>query len=77
VLKPGGRLRFYEHVRSPRPLVGVMQDLVTPVWSRFAGGCHLNRDTAATIRAAGFTITELDRFPLAGVTHVVGTAPCA
>jgi len=74
VLKPGGTLRFYEHVRSPKPLVGAMQDLVTPVWSRFAGGCHLNRDTAATIRGVGFEITEMDRFPLAGVTHVVGTA---
>jgi hypothetical protein len=28
---------------------------------RFAGGCHLARDIAALITAAGFEITELDR----------------
>lgn len=73
-LKPHGELRFYEHVRSPRPLAAAAQDLITPVWSRFAGGCHLNRDTAATIRRARFEITEIERFSLAGVTHILGTA---
>jgi ubiquinone/menaquinone biosynthesis C-methylase UbiE len=74
VVRPGGTIRFYEHVRSPRPAVGAVQDVVTPVWSAGAGGCHLNRDTIATIRAAGFEITALDRFTFAGVTHVLGTA---
>lgn len=74
VVKPGGVVRFYEHVRSPRAAVGVLQDAVTPVWSFFAGGCHLNRDTTATIDAAGFEVTELDQFAFAGVTHVLGTA---
>jgi ubiquinone/menaquinone biosynthesis C-methylase UbiE len=74
VVRPGGTIRFYEHVRSPRPAVGAVQDVVTPVWSAGAGGCHLNRDTTAMIRAAGFEITDLDRFAFAGVTHVLGTA---
>ena len=56
VLRPGGQLRFYEHVRSQRALLGLLEDLVTPVWSRAAGGCHLNRDLTASIRAAGFAI---------------------
>lgn len=74
VLKPGGLVRFYEHVRSPRPAVGALQDAITPVWSRFAGGCHLNRDATAALEASGFEVTDMDRFGFAGVTHVLGTA---
>jgi ubiquinone/menaquinone biosynthesis C-methylase UbiE len=73
VLKPGGELRFYEHVRSPRPLLGRAEDLIAPVWSRVAGGCHPNRDTAAAIRAAGFTVERCERIPF-GLTHILGSA---
>jgi SAM-dependent methyltransferase len=37
VLKHDGELRFYEHVRSRRSLVGLIQDVITPLWSRAAG----------------------------------------
>lgn len=74
VVRPGGMIRFYEHVRSPKPIIGVIEDVVTPAWSVFAGGCHLNRDAPAMIQGAGFEIIELARFPFAGVTHVLGTA---
>ncbi|MDX3241567.1 class I SAM-dependent methyltransferase [Streptomyces sp. ME18-1-4] len=80
VLRPGGELRFYEHVRSPRRWAGRLEDAITPLWSRAAGGCHPNRDTEAAIRAAGFTMTDIDRFgfspsPFMPKTlHIVGTA---
>jgi ubiquinone/menaquinone biosynthesis C-methylase UbiE len=80
VLRPGGELRFFEHVRSANPLVGGFQDLITPLWSVGGAGCHLNRDTAAAIADAGFEIEELDRFayaPLAMVpkhAHILGRA---
>ncbi len=80
VIKPGGELRFFEHVRSASALIGIFQDLVTPAWSRARGGCRLNRDTAAGIAAAGFQIERLDRFsyrPLQVVpahAHILGTA---
>jgi ubiquinone/menaquinone biosynthesis C-methylase UbiE len=61
VLRPGGQLRFLEHVRSSVSWLGRAQDVLTPLWSRVGGGCHLNRDTAEAIRAAGFTIEQLDR----------------
>jgi SAM-dependent methyltransferase len=73
VLRPGGELRFYEHVRSSRTLVGVIQDAFTPLWSRAAGGCHPNRDTLASIGAAGFVVDELSQFPF-GLPHVIGRA---
>jgi len=80
VLKPGGQLRFFEHVRSSSPLIGVFQDVITPVWGAIGGGCHLNRDSRAAIEAAGFEIDELDRFgyaPLKFVpahAHILGRA---
>jgi ubiquinone/menaquinone biosynthesis C-methylase UbiE len=80
VLRPGGELRFFEHVRSASPLAAAFQDLLTPLWARAGGGCHLNRDMAADISAAGFQIEELDRFsyrPLQFIpaqSHILGTA---
>ncbi len=38
VLKPGGRLHFLEHVRSEAPGWARLQDLLTPVCERVAGG---------------------------------------
>ena len=80
ILKPGGELRFFEHVRSRTPVLGVFQDVITPLWSAIGGGCHLNRDSRAAIEAAGFEFDELDRFayrPLKFVpahAHILGRA---
>jgi ubiquinone/menaquinone biosynthesis C-methylase UbiE len=30
ILKPGGELRFFEHVRSATPVIGAFQDLIPP-----------------------------------------------
>lgn len=54
VLKPGGQLLMFEHVRSNVPMVGLMLDALTYV-SRLLGP-DLNRDTAANVRRAGFQI---------------------
>ncbi|MEZ0074208.1 class I SAM-dependent methyltransferase [Planotetraspora sp. GP83] len=63
VLVPGGQLRFLEHVRADTPgRVRVQRLLDATVWPRLAGGCHTGRDSAAEIRAAGFTIEKLERF---------------
>jgi ubiquinone/menaquinone biosynthesis C-methylase UbiE len=62
VLRPGGELRFYEHVVAETPRFAKTQRLVDPIWTRMAGGCHLDRDTAAAIAAAGFEIEQLRHF---------------
>jgi ubiquinone/menaquinone biosynthesis C-methylase UbiE len=79
VLRPGGRLFFFEHVRSERAVLARLEDLISPLWSRVAGGCHLNRDLAAAIGAAGFRITSIERFGHRPVrfgpeAHILGTA---
>lgn len=80
VLKPGGELRFFEHVRSNNAVFGLLEDTITPVWSRIGGGCHPNRDTTTTIEASGFAIDEVDRFYYAPLrfypkhAHILGRA---
>ena len=61
VLAPGGRLRFIEHEGGGR-LAGRAQDAVTPLVRHFAAGCRPNRDTLATMRAAGFAVSEVHTF---------------
>jgi SAM-dependent methyltransferase len=58
VLRPGGQLRLVEHIRSPDAFVAGLQMRMTPLWRRLAGNCHLDRDTLAALRAAGFVIEE-------------------
>ena len=77
VLKPSGRLLLLEHVRLEHPLWGRLQDVVTPVWKRLAGGCHPNRDTLPAVRRAGFTIVDLERHafgPIPGPIFACGEA---
>jgi SAM-dependent methyltransferase len=59
VLVPGGRLLLIEHVRGEDPALARWQDRLEKPW-RFCGdGCHCNRDTAATLTAAGFATSDL------------------
>lgn len=81
ILRPGGELRFYEHVRSGNPGIVRAQRAVDRLfWPRTFGGCHTARDTTAAIAAAGFEIEtkrEVLVGPrLAGVVrlHVLGRA---
>ena len=60
VLRPGGRLAFAEHGLSPDPGVRRWQERLTPLWSRIAGGCHLNRKVDGLVQEAGFRISSLE-----------------
>ena len=82
VLRPGGELRFYEHVRSDQPVLALSQRAVDwAFWPRAFGGCHTARDTPAAIEAAGFEVEDQRRmwvnpvpiaFPVA--SHAIGRA---
>lgn len=80
VLRPGGTLAYYEHVRSGNPVLAAAEDLLTPAWQRLAGGCHPNRDTLEAITAAGFLVKDNERFGFGGhplappVAHILGHA---
>jgi ubiquinone/menaquinone biosynthesis C-methylase UbiE len=62
VLRPNGSFRFIEHVRGAG-WQAAAQDLVTPLWCRVGAGCHPNRPTVETIRAAGFHVDRLEQRP--------------
>ena len=55
VLRPGGELRFYEHVRAAGAF-GRVQDAAAPLWSRLHGGCRPNRETLMALEGAGFRV---------------------
>ncbi|MCG3039124.1 class I SAM-dependent methyltransferase [Streptomyces sp. S1A] len=82
VLRPGGRLCFYEHVRADGAAMALLQrSLDRTVWPRLFGGCHTARDTVAAIETAGFTELSLRRLqvPEKGAStpvsaHVLGSA---
>jgi ubiquinone/menaquinone biosynthesis C-methylase UbiE len=66
VLRPGGALLFVEHGRAPSPSLARWQDRLDPLWSRLAGGCHLNRKMDDLLTAAGFRIEKLAHPHLSG-----------
>jgi ubiquinone/menaquinone biosynthesis C-methylase UbiE len=78
-IKPGGELRFYEHVISNRESRRRVQRFLDKTfYPRLAGGCHLTRDTRAAIERAGFTVQRSRRFPFPpgklGIPHILGSA---
>jgi ubiquinone/menaquinone biosynthesis C-methylase UbiE len=81
VLKPGGELRFMEHVRSPHPGKARLQQGLdrSGIWPRLGGGCHCGRDTVTEIQSSGFQLNRVRRYALGPswiVTnpHVLGSA---
>jgi SAM-dependent methyltransferase len=64
VLKPEGRMYFCEHGRAPDPGVAKWQDRLNGVWGAIGGGCNLNRDIPALIRAGGFVIEDMEEMYL-------------
>lgn len=73
VLKPDGRLLYLEHGLADDENIRRWQQRLTPLWSPFTGGCHLNRDTTALLEAAGFGIIAERRARLQRMPAVVGS----
>lgn len=61
VLRPGGSFHFLEHGLAEDPGVARWQRRIDPVQCRLFGGCHLDRDMAALIAEAGFTIDRMEQ----------------
>ena len=61
VLRPQGTLVAIEHVIGQgRP--AVWRRRLTPLWRSAFAGCHLDRDTESTVKAAGFTPRHVEHF---------------
>ena len=55
-LKPGGQMRYLEHVAESGPRAGLQMVADATIWPRLAGNCHTHRHTEETIAAAGFRL---------------------
>jgi len=71
LLKPDGQLLFVEHVRSDEPRLARWQERLHGLQVRVGHGCHCNRKTLASIKAAGFSIPQLDHDKLRKAPPIV------
>lgn len=79
VLRPGGELRFYEHVVAKDQRGWAQRWLDnTGIWPRLGAGCHLSRDTLSAVRDAGFIIGDYREFETGfgrlSLPHIAGVA---
>jgi ubiquinone/menaquinone biosynthesis C-methylase UbiE len=59
VLRPGGQLVFFEHVRAGDPATARLQDRMN--WlNRIVVCCDCNRPTLDSMKTAGFTVAQLE-----------------
>ena len=70
VLRPGGKLIFFEHGRSPDPRVRRWQKWSEPIPYWIFEGCHVTRDIPSLLNQGGSKIEQMDtaylaRFPKA------------
>ncbi len=56
VLRPGGELRYFEHVASPGWRGAIQRLADASFWPRMSGNCHTHRHTEKAITGAGFSV---------------------
>ena len=61
LLKPGGELRYFEHVASSGARARLQKLADATLWPRMAGNCHTHRHTEQTIVDAGFNVSGARR----------------
>jgi ubiquinone/menaquinone biosynthesis C-methylase UbiE len=79
VLRPGGRLHFYEHVVARNHAGRALQRAADATfWPRLCGNCHTARDTLSAIEEAGFEVERCRRLTAPDVEfphpHILGRA---
>jgi ubiquinone/menaquinone biosynthesis C-methylase UbiE len=62
VLRPGGTFHFVEHGLAPDEKVRRWQHRLQPINKALLGGCHVTRQIADLITAAGFRMIEIECF---------------
>lgn len=63
LLRPGGELRYLEHVGSTGFRGRLQRIADATVWPTLMGNCHTHRDTEASIVGAGFVVDRTRREP--------------
>lgn len=80
-LRPGGELRYLEHVASTGARAGMQRLADATVWPRLFGNCHTHRHTERYIADAGFEVGGARRewvmpawVPMPGSETAIGKA---
>jgi SAM-dependent methyltransferase len=60
-LRPGGQLRYLEHVASAGARGRWQRFLDATIWPRLFGNCHTHRDTDRAVAEAGFEVDSIRR----------------
>lgn len=55
-LRPGGELRYLEHMATDGARGRLQQMVDATIWPKLAGNCHTHRHTEQSILAAGFDV---------------------
>jgi SAM-dependent methyltransferase len=79
VLKPGGKLIFFEHGVSPEPRIRRWQERSEPLTRWLFEGCHVTRDIPSLVEQSGLRIQQVEtgylaKFPRAWTYCWWGTA---
>ncbi len=62
VLKPNGKLHFFEHVLAADETLAKWQRRLNPFWKKIACGCNLTRDTKSLFLRAGFSFENFKEY---------------
>lgn len=71
VLKPGGKLLFFEHVASHSVFWRTWQMRFDAMWGVVSCGCSLTRDTRSVFEKAGFRYEEIEDRNIALAPRVI------
>lgn len=73
VCRADGTIVLVEHVRSDRPVLGRLMDLINPLSVRLLGE-HINRQTIRHVQAAGLHVTGVEEFGY-GTLNLITASP--
>ncbi|MCP4754912.1 MAG: class I SAM-dependent methyltransferase [Proteobacteria bacterium] len=62
VLKPNGKLLFFEHVHAWEDGLAKWQTRLNPLWNKVACGCNLTRNTRSILERTGFYFADIKEY---------------
>jgi ubiquinone/menaquinone biosynthesis C-methylase UbiE len=70
VVRPDGQILLMEHVRSDKPLVGDLMDVLNPALVRVTGA-NINRRTVENIRRSGLQIERVEDLGIGDIFKLI------
>jgi len=70
VVKPDGQIFLLEHVRSDKPVVGALMDILNPALVRVTGA-NINRRTVENVRRSGLLIERVEDLGMGDIFKLI------